>query len=88
MRTMTTLFDQLGLRSDREAIEAFVAAHSPLPAATRLHQAPFWSKAQSDFLRDELLEDADWASIIDELDAELRASRDSVAARIARAITP
>jgi hypothetical protein len=88
MHTMTTLFDQLGLRSDQEAIESFVAAHKPLPEGIRLHRAPFWSKAQSEFLRDELLEDADWAAVIDELDSELRADRESVGARIARAIIP
>lgn len=72
MHTMSTLFDQLGLPSDQAAIEGFVAAHSPLPAATRLHHAPFWNQSQSDFLRDELLEDADWAAVIDELDSGLR----------------
>lgn len=88
MHTMTALFDQLGLRSDQESIEAFIAAHRPLPPEIRLHRAPFWTKAQSDFLRDELLEDADWASVIDELDSKLRADHDSVDARIARSITP
>jgi hypothetical protein len=72
MQTMSALFDQLGLPSDQSAIEAFVDAHRPLDAATRLYQAPFWNKAQRDFLRDEILEDADWAVVIDELDAELR----------------
>ena len=72
MHAMSALFDQLGLPSDPAAIDAFITAHSPLDTAVRLYQAPFWSKAQSDFLRDEILEDADWAAVIDELDADLR----------------
>jgi Protein of unknown function (DUF2789) len=72
MHTMSALFEQLGLPSDPTAIEAFIDAHRPLDTATRLYQAPFWNKAQRAFLRDEILEDADWALIIDELDAELR----------------
>lgn len=72
MPSMSALFHQLGLPSDQAAIEAFIADHSPLDSAVRLHQAPFWNKAQSEFLRDEILEDADWAVVIDELDADLR----------------
>jgi len=72
MHTMSTLFDQLGLPSDQAAIERFAATHSPIDGDVRLHQAPFWSKAQSDSLRDEILEDADWAVVIDALDTELR----------------
>ena len=72
MHTMSALFDQLGLPSDQAAIETFIAEHSPLDSSVRLYRAPFWNKAQSDFLRDEILEDADWAVVIDELDADLR----------------
>jgi hypothetical protein len=72
MHTLGALFQQLGLPSDQTAIETFIAEHSPLDSAVRLYQAPFWNKAQSDFLRDEILEDADWAMVIDELDADLR----------------
>lgn len=81
MHTMSALFDQLGLPSAPAAIEAFIAAHRPLDDAVRLYQAPFWSKAQSDFLRDEILEDADWAMVIDELDSDLRIIREGQSPR-------
>ena len=72
MHTMTNLFEQLGLPSDDEAIDAFIARHRPLDPATRLSEAPFWNPAQASFLSDEILEDADWAEIVDQLDVLLR----------------
>lgn len=69
---MGQLFAQLGLPSDQAFILGFIETHKPLDAAMRLHEAPFWSVAQADFLRDEILEDADWAEIIDALNLELR----------------
>lgn len=68
---MATLFAQLGLDPEPSAIEQFVATH-PLPADIRLADAPFWTPAQAAFLREELLEDADWVEVIDALDRELR----------------
>lgn len=67
------LFAQLGLPGDPAAIDGFIAAHAPLRRDLRLPEAPFWNPAQAAFLREELQEDADWAEIIDELDARLRA---------------
>jgi hypothetical protein len=67
------LFDQLGLPSSNAEIDGFIAAHRPLPERLRLHEAPFWSKSQAQFLREEIAEDADWAELVDELDAMLRA---------------
>lgn len=69
----TELFAQLGLPGDPAAIDGFIAEHAPLPAAISLAEAPFWSASQAAFLREELQEDADWAEVIDELDARLRA---------------
>jgi len=46
----------------------------PLPGATRLADAPFWTPAQARFLGEEIAEDADWAEIVDRLDVALRAS--------------
>ena len=66
------LFDQLGLPSDEDAIRRFVAEHSPLPGTVRLEDAPFWSPAQAQWLREALLEDADWAEMVDHLNAALR----------------
>lgn len=71
--TMTRLFDQLGLDSDPTSIQAFIAAHKPLAATIALADAPFWSPSQAEFLRGEMEEDADWAIVIERLNAALRA---------------
>ena len=70
--TMTSLFDQLGLPSEPEAIAAFLHAHRNLPLTTRLFDAPFWLPSQAAFIRENLSEDGDWAVVIDSLDASLR----------------
>jgi hypothetical protein len=69
---MSGLFDQLGLPSDGVAIESFIATHSPLPSDVVLSEATFWTSAQATFLREEIVEDADWAEVVDELNARLR----------------
>ena len=69
---LSSLFKQLGLDNNDEAIEAFVAAHRPLAASTELHEADFWNSSQAEFLRQEKAEDADWAEVVDQLDAMLR----------------
>lgn len=66
------LFSQLGLPAEPAAIQAFVAAHAPLPGDTRLEDASFWSPSQARLLREELCADADWAEVIDQLNALLR----------------
>jgi hypothetical protein len=35
----------------------------------------FWTKSQAEFLRDEILDDADWAEVVDQLDVLLRKGR-------------
>lgn len=72
--SMTRLFDQLGLSSAPATIEAFIAAHKPLPSTTALADAPFWSSSQAEFLRCEVAEDTDWAIVIERLNAALRAA--------------
>ncbi|MBL8446536.1 MAG: DUF2789 domain-containing protein [Zoogloeaceae bacterium] len=72
VHTMNNLFEQLGLPSGNEELEAFIANHSPLDPAVKLAQASFWTEAQAAFLEAEILEDADWAEVIDQLDARLR----------------
>lgn len=67
------LFKQLGLPSDPAGIRAFLAAHAPLPDGMSLADAPFWTAAQATLLREELLEDADWAEVVDQLNVALRA---------------
>jgi hypothetical protein len=69
--TMEALFDQLGLPSSEAEISAFIDRHVLAPD-TPLAEANFWSGAQARFLRDCLSEDADWAEVVDHLDAQLR----------------
>jgi hypothetical protein len=73
MHSINNLFAQLGLPSDQASVEHFVKTHSPLPTGVILSDAPFWTLAQASFLREELLNDADWAEVIDELNAQLHA---------------
>lgn len=70
--TLADLFAQLGLDADEAAQRAFIAAHAPLPANLPLHEAPFWTPAQATFLREAVLQDAEWAEVVDQLDALLR----------------
>jgi len=67
------LFAQLGLPNDAAAIAGFVRTHAPLPPSVLLADAPFWSPAQATLLREELAGDADWAEVVDQLNAALRA---------------
>lgn len=71
--TVHDLFAQLGLPNDEADVQAFVAAHRPLPDGTRLADADFWSESQAKFLRDEIREDADWAPVVDQLNLLLHA---------------
>ena len=67
-----TLFDQLGLPNDDVSIRRFIETHSPLADDIYLADAPFWTPAQASFLREEILEDADWAEVVDRLNVALR----------------
>lgn len=71
---LNSLFEQLGLSAEQNAIEEFIQAHRPLPSELALSEAPFWTAAQAAFLREEMLKDADWAEVIDQLNAELHGS--------------
>ena len=44
-----------------------------LPDGMRLEDAPFWSPAQSQLLREERHDDADWAMVVDRLNVALHA---------------
>ncbi len=70
---LSNLFDQLGLESNQKAIEAFITEHSPLDTNTLLADASFWTDSQAAFLREEILNDADWAEVIDQLNERLHA---------------
>lgn len=72
LHTMSHLFQQLGLPADPAAIDEFIDRHAPLERAVALHDAPFWTAAQATFLKEEILDDADWAEVIDQLNVLLR----------------
>ncbi|MDL2172826.1 DUF2789 domain-containing protein [Stutzerimonas sp. FeSN7] len=66
------LFEQLGLPNDDVSIRRFIETHSPLADDIYLADAPFWTPAQASFLREEILEDAGWAEVVDRLNVALR----------------
>lgn len=66
------LFAQLGLPADVQGIQRFLASHTPLAADFKLPDAPFWTPAQAAFLCEALLEDSDWALLVDQLSETLR----------------
>ena len=68
---MPGLFAQLGLANSETAIDNFIQ-NSHLPADIPLENAAFWSAGQAQFLHEAIAEDADWAEVVDHLDAQLR----------------
>lgn len=68
---MEVLFAQLGLPDSESAITRFTRTHGPLGGGVGLHEAEFWTPSQAEFLREAILEDADWAEIVDRLNADL-----------------
>jgi hypothetical protein len=70
-QTLAMLFAQLGLENDELSIKRFIHQHK-LKAGVLLFEAPFWNKSQAQFLQESIYEDADWAEVIDHLDAMLR----------------
>ena len=75
VHSLPSLFKQLGLPDDPVSIERFIAVHSPLKPELHLPDAFFWTPGQRAFLREEILEDADWAEVVDELNLRLREGR-------------
>lgn len=75
IHSLPALFKQLGLPADPVSIDQFIAIHSPLKPELHLADAFFWSDSQKQLLREEILEDADWAGVVDQLDVLLRKGR-------------
>lgn len=69
------LFAQLGLSTDPQGIAQFLARHTPLADDVRLPDAAFWSPAQAAFLREALIQDPDWAELVDQLSEALRGQK-------------
>ncbi|MDO8698483.1 MAG: DUF2789 family protein [Pseudomonas sp.] len=72
---LTSLFQQLGLPAGAADVDSFVSQHAPLPERLALADASFWNLGQATFLREQLVADAEWAELIDQLDLLLRRPR-------------
>ena len=70
--SLDSLFDQLGQGSTDAAIKDFINSNKPLSDNIELHNADFWNSSQASFLKQVKDEDADWAEIVDQLNAMLR----------------
>lgn len=66
------LFGQLGLPSDDNSIEQFIDRNRGLEKNLRIEDAPFWNESQAAFIQGSLIEDAEWAELIDQLSSRLR----------------
>lgn len=73
LHTLNHLFAQLGLPASDAEIDSFIHKHRHLAGYISLADAPYWTPAQATFLREEILKDADWAEVIDQLNARLHA---------------
>ena len=69
--TMEALFAQLGLPNSATAMDNFMQ-NNHLPNEVALENAAFWSAGQAQFIREAIAADADWAEVVDHLDAQLR----------------
>ena len=73
--TLQTLFEQLGLDADQASIDAFIRNTPTLAEDVKLADAPFWTAAQSQFLKEKIAADDHWAIVIDELNERLHQAR-------------
>ncbi|KAK2701783.1 hypothetical protein QYM36_019593 [Artemia franciscana] len=69
---LPSLFKQLGLPHDDVSVDTFILRHKDMNRVSPLHEANFWSESQSAFLKEAHERDADWAEVVDQLDAMLR----------------
>ncbi|GAC33508.1 DUF2789 family protein [Paraglaciecola polaris] len=70
--TMGDLFEQLGLGGEERDILAFIDEHKGLRQGVHIEDAEFWTKSQAGFIKNALLEDAEWAELIDQLNTRIR----------------
>ena len=69
--TIQTLFQQLGLPSEPNQIDQFIAVHRAETGLDSLEGAPFWSPSQAHFLQEAREFDSDWSEVVDELNIRL-----------------
>ncbi|MBS1139836.1 MAG: hypothetical protein H6R13_1289 [Proteobacteria bacterium] len=71
IHSMANLFAQLGLSTVPADIDNFITERRPLNKGITIDCAPFWSEVQRRFLREEIIWDADWVGVINELNTRL-----------------
>lgn len=76
--TLELLFEQLGLDANAAAIDQFIETHQ-LTTDVALHEAPFWSDAQRDFIITHWKRDDEWAIVVDVLNEQLHTEHTSTA---------
>ena len=57
--TLELFFEQLGLDASPEGIDQFIETHQ-ITMDVPLHEAPFWTKSQRDFIISHWKKDDDW----------------------------
>ena len=70
--TLNDLFKQLGLDHSDEAIAFFIDTHGPIDEDMAMADWPCWSPSQAEFLRQAILDDADWSVVVDDLNERMR----------------
>lgn len=75
--TLALLFEQLGLDATEPAIDQFIETHQ-LTMDIPLHQAPFWTAAQQDFILSHWKKDDEWAMVVDILNEQLHTEHQSL----------
>lgn len=71
IQRLCDLFAQLGLPDRPDDVQAFIDQHRGLAGGVRLDEAPFWTPAQAQLLRELIAEDADGAELADQLNQAL-----------------
>ena len=72
IHSFSELFAQLGLPCEENGIRDFLAEHRPLAPDIDLPDATFWTSSTATFLRESILEDSDWAVLVDLLSEALQ----------------
>jgi len=72
LKDLSHLFKQLGLPYHQEGIDEFINKNR-LDKQTLMIDADCWNPSQREFLKEALLEDAQWSEVIDQLDVRMRA---------------
>ena len=56
------MFQQLGLPTDKESIDHLIGKHEGINNSIYLHKASYWNEAQRAFLKEAIIEGAEWSA--------------------------